>query len=168
MEQVMAMQARLRIIAVLAIILCSSANAEPPLVSKLSWLAGCWASERGEVGSGEQWMAAAGGTVFGVGRTIKGGKTVEHEFLQIREVNDSLTLIAAPSGQAIATFSLLKLTNDEVIFENLQHDFPQRVAYRLASQARLVGRIEGIRNGKLAVIEFPLVRTTCEPVTSAK
>lgn len=152
-----------------ALFLCANASAETLLVSKLHWLTGCWASENGETGSGEQWTAPAGGTIFGVGRTIKRGKTVEHEFLQIREQSDGdLVLTAAPSGQAITTFKAIKLTSSEVIFENLEHDFPQRVAYRLENPSRLIGRIEGMRKGKLTTIEFPLRKASCDMGDRAK
>jgi Domain of unknown function (DUF6265) len=152
-----------------ALFFCTTANSETLLVSKLHWLTGCWVSENGETGSGEQWTSPAGGTIFGVGRTIKRGKTVEHEFLQVREQSDGdLVLTAAPSGQAIATFKAIKLTSNEVVFENLQHDFPQRVAYRLASAGRLVGRIEGMRKDKLTTIEFPLRKTSCDISDTSK
>jgi hypothetical protein len=144
----------------IALMSWTAARAEPP-IAQLSWLSGCWASDGGEAGSGEQWMTPAGGTVFGVSRTVKHGKTVQYEFLQIREENGKMVLIATPSGQAIATFALLKMTSTEIVFENLQHDFPQRVAYRLASPSRLIGRIEGMRKGKLSVIEYPLSKVEC-------
>ena len=152
-----------------ALFLCANVSAETLLVSKLHWLSGCWTSENGEAGSGEQWTSPAGGTIFGIGRAIKRGKTVEHEFLQIREqAGGDLVLIAAPSGQAITTFKAIKLTNNEVVFENLEHDFPQRVAYRLASAGRVVGRIEGMRKDKLTTMEFPLKKSSCDSSDPAK
>jgi len=59
------------------------ADADP--AAALAWLAGCWASEGGEPGSGEQWMPPAGGTLLGTSRTVAKGRTVAHEFMQIRE-----------------------------------------------------------------------------------
>lgn len=64
----------------------ASAQAISPSVTSLEWLAGCWAIEGGEPGSGEQWMAPAGGAMLGVGRTVRRGTTVAHEFMQIREI----------------------------------------------------------------------------------
>lgn len=49
--------------------------AEPSSVDDLKWLAGCWASVGAETGSGEQWTIPAGDTLFGVSRTVHGGKT---------------------------------------------------------------------------------------------
>ncbi len=53
-------------------------------------------------------------------------------------------------------------TNNEVLFENSEHDFPQRSIYRLAQDSRLIGRIEGQSNGQLKSIEFPMSKINCD------
>ncbi len=139
-----------------------------PTVEDLAWLAGCWASVDGEPGSGETWTAPAGGTLLGIGRTVKGGRTVAHEFQQIRETEPGrIVLIALPSGQKEATFALVRLSDREVVFENLQHDFPQRVLYRLTGADQLLGRIEGQRDGEVRGVDFPLKRIACGPRVAA-
>lgn len=134
-------------------------------IARLQWLAGCWASERGEPGSGEQWTAPAGGTMLGTSRTIKGGRTIEYEFVVIREDTEhTLAYVAHPSGQAMTAFALARLADREVTFENPAHDFPQRIGYRLdATGKTLLAWIEGTRDGRARRVEFPLVRTPCDP-----
>src|ERR1044072_4949598 len=46
---------------------------------------GGWAAARAgaEAGSEDHWLAPAGGSLLGVGRTVVGGKTVAYEFMQI-------------------------------------------------------------------------------------
>ena len=138
-------------------------------IARLQWLAGCWASERGEPGSGEQWTAPAGGTMLGTSRTIKGGRTIEYEFVVIRADDDgALAYVAHPSGQPMAAFALARLADREVTFENAAHDFPQRVGYRLdASGKTLLAWIEGTRDGRARRVEFPLVRTPCDAAPAA-
>jgi hypothetical protein len=144
----------------LALLVAGAAQAQT--VDQLAWLAGCWASERGEAGSGEQWMAPAGGTMFGVGRTVRGARTVEHEFMQIRTGADGkLVFIALPSGQRETSFPLASIGEREVVFENPQHDFPTRVSYRLQADDRLVARIEGQRDGKPRGIDVSFKRIAC-------
>ncbi len=46
-------------------------------------------------------------------------------------------------------FCAIELTDRRVVFENLQHDFPQRVMYWLEPDGRLHARIEGMQAGKL-------------------
>ena len=90
--------------AALAVALCClasfSTQAAAQQLDQIAWLAGCWAAENGEPGSIEVWMPPTGGTMLGLGRTVKGGKTVEHEFMQIRHAADGkLIYVALPSRQ---------------------------------------------------------------------
>lgn len=135
-----------------------------PSVDDLTWLTGCWASVGAEPGSGEQWSTPAGGTLFGVSRSIRNGTTVAHEFMQIRSNEENkIVFIAKPSGQEGASFLMKTLTENEVVFENLAHDFPQRVIYRLNNPDGLTGRIEGQINGELKAVDFPLKSVDCRP-----
>ncbi|MBB4656727.1 hypothetical protein GGR73_003300 [Xanthomonas sp. F14] len=132
-------------------------------ISQLAWLGGCWKSDTAEPGSGEHWLPLAGGTLLGVSRTVKQGKTVEFEFMQIRAAESGqLAFIAMPSGQKTVVFPLLRLGETEVVFENPQHDFPQRVIYQLEGETKLRARIEGMRKGALRFIEFPMNRVSCD------
>lgn len=139
------------------------AQAAPPDVSALAWLAGCWQSDGAEAGSGESWMLPAGGTMFGMSRTVKGGRTVAFEFMELRVLADGrLAFVAHPSGQEGATFPLLRAEREEAVFENTAHDFPQRVVYARDGASKLKARIEGTRNGKPLVIPFPMTRVACD------
>ena len=140
-----------------------AAFAAPDPVEQVAWLQGCWRATCSEGGSVEQWTAPAGGTMLGLSRTVKGGRTVAHEFLQIRETAPGkLAYIAMPSGQATATFALVQASANHAVFEDPAHDFPQRVIYRRDGEAILNARIEGSVNGKAKGIDFPMQRTSCE------
>lgn len=136
-------------------------------ITALAWIAGCWAPEQGEPGSVEHWLPPAGGTMLGVSRTVKNGQTREFEFMQLRvNAEGKLVFVALPSGQKEATFVASSVGADSVTFENPQHDFPQKVSYRLESAGRLIGRIEGTRGGTLRGIDFPMRRVSCEADTA--
>jgi hypothetical protein len=142
--------------------LAGPADADSTSVESLDWLTGCWASVGGEEGSGEQWTKPAGGSLLGMSRTIRGGTTVAWEFLVISEDDDgNIVLTATPSGQPNATFTLLRLSDSEVVFQNLSHDFPQRVMYRLMPEKTLLGRIEGTVDGETRAVDFPLRKAEC-------
>lgn len=145
------------------LLLAGSACAAPDPLARLGWLQGCWAAAGGaEAGSGEQWSAPAGGTMLGMGRTIRNGKTVEFEFFQIRETEaGKLAYLAQPQGRAPTTFTLLRASDTELVFENLAHDFPQRVIYRRTGGDTLQARIEGVIQDKPKGIDFPLRKTPC-------
>ena len=102
-----------------------------PTINDLSWLAGCWEANLRGREVNEQWMKPAGGIMLGMARTVSQGKAAEFEFTQIREDKDgAIYYVAKPSGQPEASFKLIKLQNKEAVFENPQHDFPQRIRYR--------------------------------------
>jgi hypothetical protein len=138
------------------------ARAQEQQIASLAWLAGCWAADGGEAGSGEQWLPLAGGTMLGVGRTVKDGRTVSHEFMQIRSnAQGRVVFTGHPSGQQEASFVAISLDGRSVTFENLQHDFPQRIRYTSLAADKVAARIEGMRNGALRGIDFPLTRVEC-------
>jgi hypothetical protein len=131
-------------------------------IRDLHWLSGCWTSNGGESGSGEQWMYPAGGSMLGVNRSVRNGRTTAFEFMRIVETdNEGLMLIASPSGQPAATFMLASISGGEVIFENPDHDFPQRIAYRKLPDSGLLGWIDGEINGSRRRVEFPMTAIDC-------
>ena len=152
------------LIGLLLMLWCSSfAQTAKPTLNDLSWLAGCWeANVRGRQVN-EQWMKPGGGIMLGMARTVAQGKAAEFEFTQIREDKDgSIYYVAKPSGQAEASFKLVKLQNKEAVFENPLHDFPQRIIYRLEAGGSLFARVEATTNGQTRGIDYPYRRAKCE------
>jgi Domain of unknown function (DUF6265) len=134
----------------------------PPMTTaQLDWLAGCWALTNAEPGSGEQWMAPAAGTMFGMARTIRRGEVRDFEFMQLRDTPRGLVFIALPNGRGETTFPLERAEGRSIAFHLPTHDFPQRVVYESPDVDTLDARIEGVRNGQSRVIRFAMKRTAC-------
>lgn len=132
-------------------------------VERLSWLAGCWTPSAATAGSAEHWMEPAGGMLLGMSRTVRDGRTIEYEFMRIEEApGGKLRYTALPSRQKEASFLELRSSDSDIVFENLEHDFPQRVIYRLVAPGQLQARIEGLRNGAPRGVDFPMTRAACE------
>ena len=132
-------------------------------VEQLHWLAGCWAYDGADPGTVEHWMEPAGGTMLGMSRVVSDGRSIAHEYMQINETDTgSLTFTALPSGQSGASFDLLAIGEHEVTFSNPEHDFPQRIIYRLLSDEHLLGRIEGQTSQGERAVDFPMTRISCE------
>ena len=132
-----------------------------PGLEGLAWISGCWEGRSEDRVYTEQWMKPAGGLMLGMSRTIRGGKAFEFEFLQIREDASTVSYVAKPPGQAEASFKRIRQSDREVVFENLQHDFPQRILYRLQTDGSLLARIEGKANGQERAVDFPMKRVSC-------
>jgi hypothetical protein len=133
---------------------------QAPAVADAGFLAGCWRAERGGRTVDEQWMSPSGTSMLGMSRTVAGGKTVEYEFLQIRQQADGVYYVAKPSGQPEASFKLVKAGSGEIVFENPAHDFPQRILYKRTNDS-LAARIEGTMGGKARGVDFPYTRVAC-------
>jgi len=147
-------------LALVLALLAGTASASPT-TDQLGWLAGCWAAVGGEPGSGEQWMAPAGGSMLGVSRTLRRGAVREFEFLHIRDTPQGLVLVALPSGQKETQFAAERVDARGVVFHNPAHDFPQRVIYESPDADTLDARIEGLRQGQLRTIRFAMKRAPC-------
>lgn len=139
-------------------------RAQTATVDSLSWMAGCWELNvpQRQMTIAEHWMKPSGGTLIGMSRTVRGGKTVEFEFIRIVTTDSGIDYIAKPSSNKEETaFKLVKSSAAEAVFENLAHDFPQRIIYRSQPDG-LFARIEGTQNGKVNGMDIPMKRAKCE------
>lgn len=123
-------------------------------VSSLSWMTGTWAGMSGQTEMEEQWTAAKGGSLLGVHRDLRNGRTVSFEFMRIQQAADGITYWASPGGKPATPFRAIEVSANRVIFENKEHDFPRRVIYWLASDGMLHAKIEGTINGKMESEEW--------------
>lgn len=118
-------------------------------VADLAWMSGSWVSDSSGRRSEEHWTKPAGNTLLGVSRTIAGERTVFFEFLRIEKTDKGIVYYAAPKGRHPPTpFALIESADRRVVFENPEHDFPQRIIYWMDGEV-LHARIEGMRDGKL-------------------
>ena len=150
-----------------ALLLVASAglgvSAQPQLsITRVAWLRGCWQGAVGQSTMDEQWMAPRGGSMLGMSRTVRGGQTTSYELVLLKEQDGRLAYEAHPSGQASAVFLSREVSEATVVFENLQHDFPQRIGYRLSGVDALSAWIEGTDKGQPRRIDYWYRRTRCE------
>ncbi len=139
----------------LALTLAAPAPAAPAAdVQALSWMSGRWAGTQEATEMEEIWTTARGGTLLGLHRDVKGGRTVSFEFLRIEAVPEGLTYFASPQGRPATPFRAVENKKGRVVFENRQHDFPTRILYWLAEDGTLHARIEGMLRGQPASEEW--------------
>jgi uncharacterized protein DUF6265 len=142
--------------------LASGAHASAAgVIDRVGWLQGCWQMAAGNRLVEEQWTAPGGGIMLGVGRTTRDGSLVEYELVALTEKDGQLAYEAHPSGQESAVFASREIGEGKVVFENLGHDFPQRVGYEQRGSDALLAWVEGTANGRARRIEFAYRRTPC-------
>jgi len=148
-------------IATAGLAIATPVHAQTVSIADVAWLQGCWELRDGDRVVEERWMPPRAGSMLGVGRTTRGGKLVEHEFILLAERDGRLAYQAHPSGQPGATFLSRPMTGQEVVFENPAHDFPQRVGYRSAGPGELLAWIEGTSGGRPRRVEFAYRSVPC-------
>lgn len=132
-----------------------------PRLRRLDWLVGDWSAAPDESGSAteEHWMAPSTSSMFGIGRTLREGKEVSVEYLRIAAEPDGVVYYAAPGGRLPATpFHAVECGSRRAVFENLEHDYPQRIIYELQFGGSIKARIEGDVDGELKSSEWILRR----------
>jgi len=143
--------APLLVLGLLAAVAAAPRAAEPPRsrLERLAWMTGSWVWDSAGARSEEHWMGPVGGLMVGMNRTVRGGRARAFEFLRIRERGDTVAYLSMPNGRGLTEFALKEIGDRRVVFENLEHDFPQRVIYWLGDDGRLHARIEGQMDGQL-------------------
>ena len=134
---------------------------EPVGIKDVAWLQGCWEDRSPQRTIEEQWMAPRGTNMIGMGRTVRGDRLVDFELVVLREQDGALAYEAHPAGQPSAVFIARTVSESTVIFENPQHDFPQRIGYQRKGPDALLAWVEGTDKGQARRVEFPYRRTGC-------
>jgi hypothetical protein len=112
-------------------------------MQKLSWIVDRWIATDGESKSYEHWEKTSETLFTGGSETIKSGDTVFSEKLKIELIDGNIYYIADVShNPAPVKFKLTKLTDSEAVFENPEHDFPQKISY-IQVDGNLHASIEG-------------------------
>ncbi|MGE3476563.1 MAG: DUF6265 family protein [Rhodospirillaceae bacterium] len=109
----------------------------------ISFMSGCWKTAPGVSPEyRECYTAPKAGMMQGSSQTIENGKTTFFEFSLVLEDAGKIVYRPFLKGVQSVDFTLTKLAAGEAVFENLAHDFPQRVIYRKGADGKLTARIE--------------------------
>ena len=131
------------------------ATAQPAEAPDLDWLAGYWLSCDDGREVSETWSDRRGNSMIGGSATVgrSGNSSFELTRIDFSRGPGQVYFIAQPSGQPSAEFRLVRSSPSEAVFENPEHDFPQRVIYRRQGDG-LTGRVEGTSEGREQSMEW--------------
>lgn len=133
-------------------------KSQQQLHKRFDWLAGSWerATTRGMVN--ETWRTDDSGLI-GLAYMISGADTVLTERLWLRTDGNDIYYNAHPKENPEPTmFRLVDSDSLKSIFENPEHDFPTRIAYRRIPPDSLVATISGPMGDSTREIDFPFRR----------
>lgn len=140
-----------------AVLFAGSAFGQNTKLQSLTWLLGKWHTESVNSISEEIWYAVSPYTFEGKGMTISKstGDTVFVEKLWIIDTGGELFYIAkVAENEYPVSFKLSALTQQTVLFENPEHDYPQKISYSLAEGGKLFTTVIGNRSGKEGKLEL--------------
>lgn len=121
------------------------------------WMAGSWLLDADGKRVEEQWTNADGGLMLGMSKTVSRQGKAAFEFLRIVEADGKLVYLAMPHARPATQFALKSADDSRITFENLEHDYPQRILYWRTGD-KLCARVEGTIDGKLEYEELCYLR----------
>lgn len=127
-------------------------------IERLAWFEGRWEGVSGGTSMEEQWTSLRGGALLGLHRDVKAGRMVSFEFLRIQKTPEGILYFASPRSRPPVAFKLVELGARRAVFENREHDFPQRVLYWIDAAGAMHARIEGPQGGKTVSEEWAWTR----------
>jgi hypothetical protein len=130
-------------------------------IEKANWLIGEWQnnSETGRVC--EIWEKENDSVYVGNSYSLRNTDTVSSERIRLEEHGDKLFYIPVVKDQNAGEhikFTLVSTVSNQLIFENPEHDFPQKIAYSLITDDSLFAEISGMYKGQQQSERFPMHR----------
>lgn len=135
-----------------ALLFAPAANAQT--LEDLHWLKGCWRTSGDGPVITEVWSAPPMPALVGYSYTTRDGQVREWEQMRIEALSPiHVVLVAMPSGGDPVRFERVPVMGvadspafrGHLVFENEDHDFPQRIVYRgyTDSLTATISRIDG-------------------------
>ena len=132
-------------------------------LKEFDWLVGQWKGQLDNNTYYESWKPTNHGTLEGSSSMVNPqGKAILTEVLRIDKIGSHVVYIAAVKKNHPVLFTLIETSEEnnkpKWVFENKEHDFPQRIIYTRESSDSLMARVEGVHKGKEEKEEFRLIR----------
>jgi hypothetical protein len=132
------------------VFLCSWVNYPATSVRKAEWLIGTWENKTSRGSIFETWTKVSEEELAGKSYILKEKDTIVFESIRLVQLQNGLFYIPTVKNQndgLPVRFSLKTISDTGLVFENLQHDFPQVISYTRINADSLVAEISGIKNG---------------------
>jgi len=130
-------------------------------IKKVDWLIGTWENKTQRGSIYETWTKESEVELSGKSYMLKEKDTIVFETIQLLQEQNSLFYIPKvknQNGDLPVRFMSKTVSDKELVFENLQHDFPQIISYTKINTDSLVAQISGTKNGKERKQTFPMKR----------
>jgi|SRR6478672_7918972 len=130
-------------------------------INKANWLIGTWENKTSRGNIYETWSKTNKQEFKGKSYMVKGKDTIVFENIRLVQEQDGLYYIPTvknQNGGLPIRFPLKTISKTTLVFENLQHDFPQTISYTKINADSLLAEVSGTKNGTLRKQSFPMKR----------
>ncbi len=125
----------------------------------VAFMTGCW-SQSGQ-GLREHFSPVAANMMTGFSQFWRGEAIVDWEFHRVDVTPDGPALTPHPRGIASVQFLPVAIESNKIVWQNLEHDFPQRIIYHRSAPDTLVARTEGGEGEAARSMEWKMARVDC-------
>lgn len=136
-------------------------SVEKDKIKIADWIIGNWENNSPEGVLSENWQKLNDSTFSASSYFIKGKDTLHFETIILAQLGETLTYKATVKGQnddKPVSFPSISESDKQLIFENLQHDYPQKITYTKGANNTLTAEISGKLNGKLSSEKFVMTK----------
>lgn len=126
-----------------------------------AWLVGRWENNSTEGNLSEFWTKANDSTLLGESYFVIGKDTVFGEKVELKQRGNDFIYearVAKQNDEKPVPFKLTKSSGNEMVFENPEHDYPNKIVYQKVSNDSLVAEIFGNKDGKAKSETFKMKR----------
>lgn len=136
-------------------------SVEKDKIKIADWLIGNWENKSPDGLLTENWQKVNDSTFSATSYFIKGKDTLHFEKIVLSQKGEKLTYSATVNGQnndKSIDFPSTSETTTKLVFENPQHDYPQKITYTKGANNSLTAEISGKLNGKLTTERFIMLK----------
>jgi hypothetical protein len=136
-------------------------SVEKDKIKIADWLIGNWENKSPDGLLTENWQKVNDSTFSATSYFIKGKDTLHFEKIVLSQKGEKLTYSATVNGQnndKAIDFPSTSETATKLVFENPQHDYPQKITYTKGANNSLTAEVTGKLQGKLTTERFIMVK----------
>lgn len=137
-------------------------NSKNEKIKASQWLLGQWKNTSKEGIIAENWSQANDSTLIASSFYIKEEDTLHFENIILKEKEGELvyeTTIQGQNNDKPILFPVISETENELIFENLQNDYPQKIKYQRNSKSAITITISGKQAKKFVSEQFKMTKS---------
>ena len=130
-------------------------------LEKMNWLVGQWENKMPNGELTETWKKENDSTFTGSSFFINKKDTVHSESIVLTQLKEELLYSAIVIGQnndKSVDFKLTSSNENNFVFENPKHDYPQKIVYKKVNENSLVATISGMQQGKMSEESYEMKR----------